>query len=110
MPDPDTISADYTLRPSELAATLALLVEARQPVILWGAPGSAKSAVAQQVAADAARRYVDVRALLLDPVDLRGIANLPGPRRYATDKRAKRCKTASRGWQAILPFHLPGIA
>ena len=73
MPDPDTISADYTLRPSELAATLALLVEARQPVILWGAPGSAKSAVAQQVAADAGREYVDVRALLLDPVDLRGI-------------------------------------
>ena len=73
MPDPDTISADYTLRPSELAATLALLVEARQPVILWGAPGSAKSAVAQQVAADAGRQYVDVRALLLDPVDLRGI-------------------------------------
>ena len=74
MPDPDTISADYTLRPSELAATLALLVEARQPtMILWGAPGSAKSAVAQQVAADAGRQYVDVRALLLDPVDLRGI-------------------------------------
>ena len=73
MTDPDTISADYTLRPSELAATLALLVEARQPVVLWGAPGSAKSAIAQQVATDAGRQYVDVRALLLDPVDLRGI-------------------------------------
>ena len=44
MTDPDTISADYTLRPSELAATLALLVEARQPVTFSGAPpGSAKS-------------------------------------------------------------------
>ena len=73
MTDPDTISADYALRPSELAPTLALLVEARQPTILWGAPGCAKSALAQQVAADAARAYVDVRALLLDPVDLRGI-------------------------------------
>ena len=73
MTDPDTISADYALRPSELAPTLALLVEARQPAILWGAPGCAKSALAQQVAADAARAYVDVRALLLDPVDLRGI-------------------------------------
>ena len=75
MPDPDTISADYTLRPSELAATLALLVEARQPVVLvWGPlRAAAKSAVAQQVAADAGRQYVDVRALLLDPVDLRGI-------------------------------------
>ena len=35
----DTISADYSLRPSELASTLALLVEARQPVVVWGAPG-----------------------------------------------------------------------
>ena len=70
---PENISADYTLRPSELAAVLALLVEARQPCILWGPPGSAKSMIAQQVAASASRRYVDVRALLLDPVDLRGI-------------------------------------
>ena len=73
MTDPDTISADYTLRPSELAVTLALLVEARQPTLVWGPPGAAKSAIAQQVATDAGRRYVDVRALLLDPVDLRGI-------------------------------------
>ena len=34
MTDPDTISADYTLRPAELAATLRVLVEARQPVIV----------------------------------------------------------------------------
>ena len=73
MTDPDTISADYSLRPSELASTLALLVEARQPVVVWGAPGCAKSQIAQQVAAQAGREYVDVRALLLDPVDLRGI-------------------------------------
>ena len=70
---PDTISADYTLRPSEIADTLALLVEARQATILWGAPGCAKSQIEQQVAAAPNRRYVDVRALLLDPVDLRGI-------------------------------------
>ena len=70
---PEKISADYTLRPSELAAVLALLVEARQPCIVWGPPGAAKSQIAQQVAAAASRQYVDVRALLLDPVDLRGI-------------------------------------
>ena len=73
MTDPDTISTDYTLRPSELAATLALLVEARQPTLVWGPPVTAKSMIAQQVAADAGRQYVDVRALLLDPADLRGI-------------------------------------
>ena len=73
MTDPDTISADYTLRPSELAATLALLVEARQPTMVWGPPGCAKSQIAQQVATDLDREYIDIRALLLDPVDLRGI-------------------------------------
>ena len=31
---PDNISADYTLRPIELASVLALLVEARQPTIV----------------------------------------------------------------------------
>ena len=73
MTQPASISADYTLRPSELASVLALLVEASQPTIVWGPPGSAKSMIAQQVAAAANRQYVDVRALLLDPVDLRGI-------------------------------------
>ena len=34
---------------------------------------TAKSDIAQQVATAAGREYVDVRALLLDPVDLRGI-------------------------------------
>ena len=47
MTDPNTISADYTLRPSELASVLALLVEARQPCIVWGPPGAAKSMIAQ---------------------------------------------------------------
>ncbi len=73
MPRSVPISADYTLPPSDLATTLALMVEARQPVIVWGPPGCAKSEIAQQVAASADREYVDVRALLLDPVDLRGI-------------------------------------
>lgn len=77
----DSISADYTLRPTELASTLALLVEARQPAIVWGPPGAAKSQIAQQVATTTGCRYVDVRALLLDPVDLRGI-----PWRDASDR------------------------
>ena len=70
---PAKISADYTLRPSDLAKALALLIEARQPTIVWGPPGAAKSQIAQQIAAATNRQYVDVRALLLDPVDLRGI-------------------------------------
>ena len=73
MTDPDTISADYTLRPSELAATLKVLIDARQPVMVRGSPGCGKSELAQQVAGEGRRIYCDVRALLLDPVDVRGI-------------------------------------
>ena len=95
MTDPDTISADYTLRPSELAATLALLVEARQPTLVWGPPGTAKSMIAQQVAADAGRQYVDVRALLLDPVDLRG---MPG----AVEETVRGAHTSTVDWRTLL--------
>ena len=48
-------------------------VPRKQPVMVWGGPGCGKSEVAQQVAAEGGRTYYDVRALLLDPVDLRGI-------------------------------------
>ena len=73
MTDPDTISADYTLRPSELAEILPVLVEARQPTLVWGPAGCGKSQIAQQTADRLNYHYIDVRALLLDPVDLRGI-------------------------------------
>ena len=116
MTDPDSISADYTLRPTELAETLALLVEARQPCVVWGPAGSAKSQIAQQVAAAANRQYVDVRALLLDPVDLRdplarqrrpyplGAAGLP-----ASDRRPRPLAHQSRG-VGIRGTHGPGGA
>ena len=115
MTQPATISADYTLRPSELASVLALLVEARRPCIVWGPPGAAKSMIAQQVAAAANRRYVDVRALLLDPVDLRGIppcataptarAGRPRPScprptiRAASSSTSKSCRPPSRWYR-----------
>ena len=58
-----------------------MLVESRKPTIVWGPPGAVKSQIAQQVAAATNRRYIDVRALLLDPVDLRSI-----PCRDSTDR------------------------
>ena len=73
MTEPQTISADYTLRPSELAETLAVLIEARQPCMVWGPPGCGKSQVANQTADRLGYEYMDVRGPLLDPVDLRGI-------------------------------------
>ena len=73
MPDATSVAADYSLPPSALAETLAELVEDRQPVMVWGPPGTAKSQIARQVAEANGREYVDVRGVTLDPSDLRGI-------------------------------------
>ena len=43
----------YSNAPSDFASVLALLVEARQATIVWGPPGCAKSAIAQQIVAAA---------------------------------------------------------
>lgn len=61
------------MKPSEIATALACCIDAQQPAIAWGAPGIGKSQVAQQTAAKLGRKVRDVRASLLDPVDLRGI-------------------------------------
>lgn len=64
------------MRPSELAEVLPGLMDAGQPTFVWGPPGVCKSSIVAQVAAKAGRGLVDVRAVLLDPVDLRGIPHI----------------------------------
>ena len=61
------------MKASSVASALSVLIRARQPVFLWGGPGVGKSAVVGQLAKALKLRLQDVRALLLDPVDLRGL-------------------------------------
>ena len=74
------------MKASCVSTTLCSLLPIRQPVFLWGAPGIGKSAVVAQVAATAGLELQDVRALLLDPVDLRGLPFVAadGRSRWAT--------------------------
>jgi hypothetical protein len=67
-------------------ALKALVVRERQPVFLWGTPGIGKSAVIHQLAVELAIPLRDIRALLLDPVDLRGLPFLgnDGRSKWAT--------------------------
>ena len=67
------LAADYSLGTDDLAVALRDLIAADVPALVWGPPGIGKSDVARQVAADLDMEYIDIRALLLDPVDLRGI-------------------------------------
>src|SRR5713226_7324319 len=74
------------MKASAVANALRTLVSVRQPVFIWGSPGVGKSAVVRQLAKELAIPLQDVRALLLDPVDLRGLPFLgaDGRSKWAT--------------------------
>lgn len=96
------------MKPSHVAEALKTLVLINQPVFVWGPPGVGKSQVVQQTAqtltydaietklkksAKALSKKLsplhydlrDIRAVLLDPVDLRGLPTING------DNRAHWC-------------------
>lgn len=74
------------MKASAVSDALRVLVAARQPVFVWGGPGVGKSAVVGQLAEALKVPLQDVRALLLDPVDLRGLPFLgnDGRSKWAT--------------------------
>lgn len=61
------------MKPSRIKETLNRLLKINQPVFIWGAPGVGKSQVVAQVAEGQGYELRDIRAVLLDPVDLRGL-------------------------------------
>lgn len=64
------------MTPSRIVSALQTLIAIRQPVFLWGPPGVGKSQVVARVAAREGYALRDIRAVLLDPVDLRGLPRL----------------------------------
>ena len=64
------------MRPSHIISSLHTLLSIRQPVFLWGAPGVGKSQLVASVARLLGYVLRDIRAVLLDPVDLRGIPRI----------------------------------
>ena len=62
------------MKPKEFEAFLELaLDELNEPLFVWGPPGVGKSAIVRQAAERRGLELVDLRATLLDPVDLRGV-------------------------------------
>lgn len=64
------------MTPAKIASALRTLIDIRQPVFLWGPPGVGKSGLVAQVAAELGFALCDIRAVLLDPVDLRGLPRI----------------------------------
>ena len=73
------------MKPTAIAQALQLLIQAKQPAFMWGPPGVGKSSILRSVATSLGLDVCDVRAVLLDPVDLRGLPKING------DNRAHWC-------------------
>jgi hypothetical protein len=64
------------VKPTEVSLALESLLPTRRPLYLWGPPGVGKSSVVRQAAEKAVLEVLDLRAVLLDPVDLRGLPRI----------------------------------
>jgi len=64
------------MKPSTAAQSLRTLITVRRPAFLWGPPGIGKSDLVREAANDLSLDLIDVRAILLDPVDLRGLPRI----------------------------------
>jgi ATPase family associated with various cellular activities (AAA) len=73
------------MKPTQAKEALKVLIAARQPAHMWGGPGIGKSDIVRALARELGRQLIDVRAVLLDPVDLRGLPHVNG------DSRAHWC-------------------
>ncbi len=65
-----------SMKATQIIEALKTLITTQQPTFLWGPPGIGKSQVVQQTGKKMNLEILDVRAVLLDPVDLRGIPNI----------------------------------
>jgi hypothetical protein len=66
------------MKPSMLYEALLALIGKRVPLHIWGACGVGKSQIVSQVADELNYEFLDVRAVQLDPIDLRGLPRIAG--------------------------------
>ena len=64
------------MQPSIMSQTLTALIPTLQPTWIWGPPAVGKSSIVRAAAAALGIELIDIRAVLLDPVDLRGLPTI----------------------------------
>lgn len=66
------------MKPSELTSALNLLISIKRPCHIVGEAGVGKSRMVEGVTQSMNLQLIDVRAVLLDPVDIRGLPHVSG--------------------------------
>jgi MoxR-like ATPase len=99
------------MKPPKLYEALRALIGERVPLHTWGPCGIGKSQIVGQVASDLEYEFLDVRAVQLDPVDLRGLPQISSDQTEAFRrsfslpcagrKSAQKCWTAMNLQKAI---------
>ncbi|MBE3087108.1 MAG: AAA family ATPase [Bacteroidetes bacterium] len=70
------------MRPQELKESIKHLARIRRPGFIWGPPGGGKSAIMAQAAREIDYQLIDLRAVLMDPVDFLGIPTIKDGRTH----------------------------
>ncbi len=66
--------AEYrTVRPADAKVEIKHLISKQRPVMIWGPPGIGKSEIVDEIGIETTRNVIDLRLLLMEPTDLRGI-------------------------------------
>jgi MoxR-like ATPase len=82
------------MKPSALFEALHALISQRVPLHIWGACGVGKSQIVAQVATSLNYEFLDIRAVQLDPVDLRGLPRIAPngcPRSFCRQRGRASC-------------------
>ena len=91
------------MKPSILASKLKDHVQENLSVMLWGPPGIGKSDIVRSVADDLGYELLDIRAVLLDPTDIRGIPYVTdGELRMSQPSIFPAKKQGSKPWLLFL--------
>lgn len=69
----DTNQKNIPVRPSELIQVVEHVMSCGRPCMIWGPPGIGKSDIIAQIGAKQNRPVIDLRLLLMEPTDLKGI-------------------------------------
>lgn len=66
-------SQERSERPRDVRTLLARCMAVGRPAMIWGPPGIGKSELIAELGADTGRPVIDMRLLLLEPTDIKGI-------------------------------------
>ena len=65
-----------TITPDELKPIVRIAIECQFPLMIWGPPGVGKSEIVREVNDELGYTWYDIRATMMDPVDIHGIPRL----------------------------------